>query len=94
MMGQEEAASAGPVPSLSRRRGKTPKKRTGKVRPACPASASRAGAIRRANRAGADTGGRARARDTRETGSASRPGGRGRGGNETRWRKGRRKDGA
>jgi len=38
MMGQEEAASAGPVPSLSRRREKPPKKRTGKVR---PASASR-----------------------------------------------------
>ena len=57
-MGQEEAVSAGPVPSLSRRRGKTPKKRTGKVR---PASASRAGAIRRANRAGADTGARGHA---------------------------------
>jgi len=39
-MVHEEAAFAEPVPPLSRRREKTPKKRTGKVR---PASASRAG---------------------------------------------------
>ncbi len=57
-MGQEEAASMGPSPSLSRRCEKNPKERRGDVRPA-PASPVRGRSGARNARPGAHAGGRA-----------------------------------